>query len=134
MPTADEIALSAKGFVQVAPGVWEKPKAGEQIVFDSPDEPVIRESKLHDDIIVFCESQWPRWKVVFARSDKKSTLPVGTHDLTIFASAGRTFCLELKVKGNKPDKEQQVWHKELEMIEHKVHVIYSFEEFLDIVK
>ena len=34
------------------------------------------ESKLHADIVKFCDSQWPRWKYIRARMDKKSTGPV----------------------------------------------------------
>ena len=129
--------LQAKGFVEVSPGNWKRQPvtvSENAVSLGVLSKPVERESKLHDHIIDFCFEQWPRWKVVFARTDKKSTLPVGCHDMTIFASERRVFCFELKAKGNKPDKDQQVWHKELEMLGHHVHTIYDYATFLEIVK
>ena len=35
-----------------------------------------QESKLHDEIVAWCNAQWPRWKILCARRDKKSTLPL----------------------------------------------------------
>jgi hypothetical protein len=97
-------------------------------------EPVTKERALHDALIVFYESQWPKWKVIYARQDKPSTIRVGCQDHTVFASRGRVFCLELKKKGGKPDADQLAWHKEMEMLGHKVHVIRSMDEFYEVVK
>ncbi len=92
------------------------------------------ESDLHGKIKEHCQAQWPRWKAVSARMDKKSTLPVGCQDFTIFADKGRVFCFECKAKGKKPDADQLIWHKEMAMLGHKVHIIWTFEEFKEIVK
>ncbi len=92
------------------------------------------ESDLHGKIKEHCQAQWPRWKAVSARMDKRSTLPVGCQDFTIFADKGRVFCFECKAKNKKPDADQLIWHKEMAMLGHKVHVIWTFEEFKEIVK
>ena len=95
--------------------------------------PVERESALAKAILAHCAAQWPRWKVKFARTDKKSTLPVGCHDMTIFANDGRIFCFELKRGKEKPSHEQLIWNAELANLGHLVHVIRSMPEFLDAV-
>lgn len=92
------------------------------------------ESELHREILDYCNHQWPRWKVIHARMDQRSTIPVGAQDLTIFKPDGKVLCIECKRKGAKPTIEQQAWHKEMEMLGHKVHVVYSYREFLEIVK
>lgn len=95
---------------------------------------VERESKLHDQIIAHCNSRWPRWKYIHARMDKRSTVAVGSQDFTIFLPNGRTVCIECKKKGEKPDADQLAWHKEMEMLGHVVHVVYSEEQFFEVVK
>lgn len=97
-------------------------------------EPAEKESKLADEIKKFCDAQFPRWKILRARRDKRSTIPKGCQDDTIFASGGRIFLLELKKKGEKPDADQLIWHKELKMLGHEVFVIRSMEEFLKVIK
>jgi hypothetical protein len=97
-------------------------------------DPVERESTLAKAILAHCEAQWPRWKVKYARTDKKSTLPVGCHDQTVFASDGQVFCFELKRGKEKPSHEQLIWKAELANLGHVVHVIRSMEEFLEVVK
>lgn len=87
------------------------------------------ERKLHDSLIEFYNQQWPRWKVIYARQDKRSTIPVGCQDHTVFADNSRFFCFELKKKNSKPDAEQLAWHKEMEMLGHVVFVIHNMDEF-----
>lgn len=100
---------------------------------ESSGEPCDRESKLRDQILAFCDSQRPRWKVVWARSDKRSTLPVGAHDLTIFRSGGRTTCIELKTASGKLDTDQTIWKHEMESLGHTVHVVRSWPDFLSAI-
>lgn len=92
------------------------------------------ESTLRTEIDKFCNEQWPKWLVVAARTDKKSTIPTGCHDCTIFASRGRVFCLELKSKTGKPTQEQLGWAVLMRNVGHTVHLIRSMSEFLEIVK
>ena len=94
---------------------------------------VERELSLHDDIIRYCQSQWPPWKFIRARPDQRSTIAKGAHDFTIFLP-NRILCIECKRSDGKPDADQQVWAKELEMLGHRVHVVRSMEEFLALTK
>lgn len=96
----------------------------------STSEPCDRESKLRESILGYCESQWPRWKCVWARSDKKSTLPLGCQDLTIFADGGRVILVELKTKTGKQSEDQRNWAHEMSKLGFEVFIIRSFEEFM----
>ena len=104
---------------------------------------VDKESKLHAQIKAWCANQWPRWVVVSARMDVPSTLPVGCHDMTIFAPPAKhpswpqlptVFCFELKKRGGKLSAEQRSWIELMRCADHTVHVIDSFDAFLEIVK
>lgn len=100
----------------------------------APDDAVTSERGLHLEIIKFCDAQWPRWKYIRSRMDKRSTIAVGSQDFTIFMPKKRTLCVECKRKGEKPTAEQQIWHKEMEMLGHEVKTIYSMEQFLEAIK
>ena len=102
------------------------------IVGDGTGEPL--EIPLHRKIMAWCDSQFPKWKYIRARSDRKSTIALGAQDFTIFASAGRTFCVEVKSSTGKLDSAQLIWKKEMDMNAHTVHLVQSMEDFERIVK
>lgn len=89
---------------------------------------------LQEQIADWCRNQWPTWKVIQARPDRQSTIALGAQDFSIFAPGGRVFCIETKAAGKKQSKEQLIWAKQMEMLGHTVHLVYSFEEFLAIVQ
>lgn len=91
------------------------------------------ESKLHQSIIGYCESQWPKWKFIRCRMDKPSTIAKGAQDFTIFLPNGRTLCVECKKKDGKLDADQLGWAHEMQKNHHTVHVVRSFEEFLNLL-
>ncbi len=90
------------------------------------------ESELHEQIINYCNSQWPKWKVIRARMDKKSTLAKGVHDMTIFHPKG-VLCIECKTRVSKPSDDQRDWIFEMKRIGHTVHIVRDFDSFLSIV-
>jgi len=100
---------------------------------NSAATPVARESQLHDEIIEFCGNQYPHWKFRHARMDRKTTEECGVEDFTIFATGNRTFHFECKAKGKKRTPEQLAWALEMRMLEHEVHCIESFSQFLAII-
>lgn len=118
------------GYAEVRPGVFERRKL--QDAFKPQcGEAVEREIPLHNKIIKWLDSQSPRWKYIRARPDMKSTIAVGSNDFTIFAPMGRTICIEVKARGGKLSNDQLAWAKEMSMLGHTVHTVWSFEEFLD---
>lgn len=92
------------------------------------------ESHLMNSIIEDCGSRWPQWVCLWARRDKKSTLPIGCHDLTIFCQFPNVILIEGKARNEKPDKDQLIWHKRLEMLGWKVHVVRDWVTWKEISK
>lgn len=95
---------------------------------------VERELELHYQIIRYCNAQWPVWKHIRARSDQPSTIQEGAQDFTIFLPGKRIICIEVKSKDGKLSPSQLAWRTGMQMLEHEVHVVRSFEEFLALVK
>jgi len=91
------------------------------------------EVKLHEKIIAHCESQWPRWKFIHARTDRRSTIAVGCQDFTIFMPGG-VLCVECKKVGGKLSAEQLAWEMEMMGLGHVVYVVETLEQFLRLVK
>lgn len=115
-----------------AMGVVGKVSALDNAPPDGAD--VERESKLHREIIAWCDDQWPRVKFIRGRMDKRSTIAKGAHDFTIFLPGGKTVCVECKKKDTKPDENQAVWACELRHLGHTVHVVRSMAEFHAVLK
>jgi len=87
---------------------------------------------LHEQIINHCNAQWPRWKFIHSRTDRRSTVEVGSQDFTIFMPGGKLLCVECKAKDKKLTSEQMAWWKEMDMLEHRVHLVYSLDEFIEL--
>jgi len=92
-----------------------------------------KEAELHNQICDHCDKQWPKWKYIHARMDKRSTVEVGAQDFTIFMPAGRTLCIECKAKSKKLRPDQLAWKLEMERLGHQVHTIRNFDEFLNLL-
>jgi hypothetical protein len=86
------------------------------------------ESVLHQQIIDWCNSFWPRLKYIHSRMDKATRNEKGVCDFVIFMPDKMVLCLEAKKKGCKPSIDQRNWHKELEMLCHKVFVVTNMDE------
>lgn len=127
-----EQALLAKGYVQNADGTFSRPQRIAAVA--KPADAPELESTLRDDIDKYCRNQWPQWLIIAARTDRRSTIAEGAHDVTIFADKGRTFCFELKSKTGKPTVEQLGWAMRMQALGHVVKVIRSMTEFLEAVK
>lgn len=115
----------------------ERTEAARQVKGRQPDGSAERETGptgLHRQIEDWCRQQWPVWKVLKARTDVKSTLPVGCHDLTVYASGGRVLSVECKAKGGKWSKDQCVWAAELRALGHVVHGVESMGQWLALAK
>lgn len=99
----------------------------------NPEGAAPLEIPLHNRIIKHCREQWPAWKYIHANPVVKSTIGKGCQDFTLFLPSGRILCVECKARDEKPDKDQLIWHKEMEMLGHTVHVVRSFDEFLKLL-
>lgn len=84
---------------------------------------------LQQQIIDWCDSQWPKWVYDFPRTDKRSTVPIGRHDATIWGPYPKCFVIEAKAKGKKRTVEQNNWAARLRLLGWEVKEVYSLEEF-----
>jgi len=125
-----------RGWIRQADGSFSPPGAARQSV--TPGDGVDLEIPLHNKILEYCDSQWPRWKYIHANPSTKSTIGVGVHDITIFMTGNfdkqpRVLCVECKTRTGKLSVEQLAWDYEMQLVGFKVHVIRSFEEFLKLL-
>jgi RecB family endonuclease NucS len=90
-----------------------------------------KESDLHDKIIA--ELIRRRWYFVHSRMDCRTTQLKGVPDFICASPDGRTFWIEVKRKGAKLTKEQNVARHCLLVLGHKWACVYSFQEFLTAV-
>ena len=89
---------------------------------------------LHEQIEEWCKEQWPRWKIIKARADQRSTIAPGAQDMTIFGPYPLCLCVELKAKDGKLSDDQRIWATEMRCLGWEVFVVRSKEEFLEIVR
>lgn len=68
-----------------------------------------------------------------ARMDKPSTMPVGWPDMTIVLN-GRVLFIECKTRTGKRTADQQIMSKLFEMQGQTIHIVRSFEEFVQLTK
>lgn len=87
------------------------------------------EAKVQEDILTWCRIQWPRWKVLYARTDKKTTIPQGCQDLTVFGPFPLCVLVECKSAKGKRRPDQLSWATEMEGLGWKVEVARSLEDF-----
>jgi len=69
--------------------------------------------------------------VVQRMKAKRAGLNPGFPD--IFIIAKKAFCLEIKIKSNKPTSEQKAWIIALQNAGINCHLVYSFEEAKEII-
>lgn len=92
----------------------------------------VRESEIHRQIKGWCG----RNKVPFdsSRMDKRTGRARGEQDFTMYAPGGVTLLVEVKTPTGNLSMDQERRHAELWQNGHKVHVIRSYVEFLDLVR
>lgn len=89
---------------------------------------------LHEQILKWCDAQWPKWKVIAARTDMRSTIALGAHDMTIFGPYPLCICVELKSKTGKLSEDQISWGAQMRALGWAVHVVRSLSEFEALTK
>lgn len=120
-----------------------------------PSKPINREAELHKQIKDFCAQQFPQWVCLHGSTAHKTHRTIGEPDFVVAAQrkisqplydqfgqihgyATRTEPLvvfvECKRPGGKLSPEQQGMRLMLEKLGHKLHVVESMDEFLEVVK
>jgi len=89
------------------------------------------EHRLHERILAHCRDH--KWPTIHARMDREATIACGAPDFTILADKARVFLIECKTAKGKLSIDQLAFGILSEANGHKVHVVRSFDEFLQIV-
>jgi predicted RecB family nuclease len=94
--------------------------------------PVEEESGLHEQILKECQRRG--WLALHGSMAHKTFRTLGEPDFIILADGGKTYFFECKAGDKKPSTEQLgiiAWAAKLG---HQVHVVRSFEAFLEAVR
>ena len=91
---------------------------------------VERELDLHNEIIAFCNKQWPKWKYVHADPTRRSCIAKGWPDFTILVPGNRVLIGECKDKDGKLSVDQRNCHHEIQMLDIDVKIWRSMDDFL----
>lgn len=99
-------------------------------------EAVTEEDQLHYDILDECKRRG--WPAIHSRMDKPTGQTPGVPDFIIPTNLPepdrRTLYIECKAKGKKQSTAQKGFQMVLEMNGHPYHLIFSYQEFLEIIK
>lgn len=95
------------------------------------EAPVDREADLHQEILEYCKFRG--WLAFHGSMAHKSRRTAGECDFTILGDKGRFWLIECKTATGKLTIEQQGIARWCEKLGHKVYVIRSFKDFLEVV-
>lgn len=104
---------------------------GEAIVDQSiANEAVKSESDLHDRIMQECRRR--QWIALHGRMDYATGRTKGEPDFIIIAD-GAVYFIECKTKTGKLSPDQQAIAHQASRLGHTIHLVRSFQQFLDLV-
>lgn len=137
-----ESDLRLKGFVEVAGGRFDRvkassePSAGSQSAENrQPDGKAAHSGKerdLHDAIIQECKNRG--WICFHGSMAHRAHRTLGEPDFQILGNSGKFWLIEAKTQAGKLSVEQQGMVKWCEILGHKMHVVRSFEEFIETIQ
>jgi hypothetical protein len=94
-------------------------------------EGIVNESRLHTQILGECRHRG--WIALHGAMSERTGRTLGEWDFTIIAD-GRVFLIECKSRDGKLRPEQRALIAWAAKLGHTVHVVRSFEQFLEVVK
>lgn len=106
----------------------------------TPPHAVKRETDLHEQIADECKRRG--WLAFHSRMDRRSTSTVGMPDFVILGTwisdegtcSPSVWCIECKRRLGKLSPAQQATSAWAAKLGHKIHVVRSFSEFLEVIQ
>ncbi len=98
----------------------------------TPTKSTGSESELHAQIIEECKRRG--WIPLHGSMAHRTFRTEGEFDFTILGDSGRVFFVECKVGGNKLSDAQRDLHHWAKKLGHNPHVVWNFQQFMDIIK
>jgi len=95
------------------------------------ESPVTRERDLHATIMAECRQRG--WICFHGSMAHPTYRTAGEPDCIVVASGGRVFFVECKRRGGKLSPEQFALKHQAEGLGHTIHVIHSYQAFLDLL-
>lgn len=90
-----------------------------------------KESELHEQIFAECRRRG--WIALHGAMSERTHRSEGEADFSIMASMGRRFDIECKTRSGKLSPAQTAMIHHAEMLGHTIHVVRSFQEFLNVI-
>lgn len=90
------------------------------------------EAELHADILTYCKARG--WIALHGSMAHRTFRTAGEWDVTCIASEGRVFFIEVKSAKGKLSPEQDGLIQWAHRLGHVVHVVRSYQQFLEIVE
>ena len=87
---------------------------------------------IHAPILAWCARQQPQPAIFHCRPDRASGVTKGAPDFVIFFR-GHVYLIECKDREGKVSADQQIWHHLAELNGFPVHIVRSYQQFLDLV-
>ena len=97
-----------------------------------PSDAEPREGDLHEKIEAECRRRG--WCYVHSRMDRRTTTACGVPDFVVYGDGGRMWTFEAKSRSGKLSTEQRGFMAMAERLGHRIHVVRSLREFLEIVR
>ena len=117
--TADQVAAHQAKFTPKT----DKPK---------PDGPSVPEKEIHRLILLECHRRG--FLALHGSMAHKTFRTIGEPDCTILMPSGRVLFVEVKTRSGRISEEQEAFARRALLLGHTVHVVRSFEEFLQLLK
>lgn len=105
-------------------------KVGKRL--QAASDSVESEAELQRDIATYCRQRG--WIADRGSMAHRTFRQIGEPDFCIWADHGRVFSIECKARLGKLTTEQLARQMMMERLGHKVHVVRSMREFLEIIK
>lgn len=93
---------------------------------------VEHEDELHYQIIDYCKSKG--WLYLHGSMAHKTFRTLGEPDFVIVADRARFFLVECKANGGKLSTDQLGFAMHAQKLGHEVHLVRSYEQFLEVVQ
>ena len=97
-----------------------------------PEGPTVPEKEIHRLILLECNRRG--FLALHGSMAHRTHRTAGEPDLTILMPGGRVLFVEAKTRSGRISEEQEAFARRAELLGHTVHIVRSFEEFIQLIK
>lgn len=97
-----------------------------------PEGPSVPEKEIHRLILLECNRRG--FLALHGSMAHRTFRTIGEPDITILMPAGRVLFVEAKTRSGRISEEQEAFARRAQLLGHTVHIVRSFEEFIQLLK